>query len=57
MVEQVAPQFVLRQGKDITYIFNDAFALPTPGADAPKQRTKGKRKKGGLFGGRDKGDS
>lgn len=52
VVEQVAPQFVLRQGKDVTFIFNDAYAVPTPGADAPKERTK--RKKGlfgGLFGG------
>ncbi len=56
VVEQVAPQFVLRQGKDVTYIFNEGFVVPTPGADAPKPRTKGKKKKGGLFGGRDKGD-
>ncbi len=48
VVEQVAPQFVLRQGKDVTFIFNDAYAVPTPGADAPKQRPKRKK---GLFGG------
>jgi type IV secretion system protein VirB9 len=51
VVEQVAPQFVLRQGKDVTFIFNDAYAVPTPGAEAPKERPK--RKKGlfsGLFG-------
>ncbi len=48
VVEQVAPQFVLRQGKDVTFIFNDAYAAPTPGADAPKPRTK--KKKCGLFG-------
>jgi type IV secretion system protein VirB9 len=47
VVEQVAPQFVLRQGKDVTFIFNDAYAVPTPGADAPKQRAKPKK---GLFG-------
>lgn len=48
VVEQVAPQFVLRQGKDVTFIFNDAYSAPTPGADAPKPRPKRKK---GLFGG------
>jgi type IV secretion system protein VirB9 len=48
VVEQIAPQFVLRQGKEVTFIFNDAYAAPTPGPDAPKQREK--RKKRGLFG-------
>lgn len=47
VVEQVAPQFVLRHGKEVTFIFNDAYAAPTPGADAPKARAK---KKCGLFG-------
>lgn len=47
VVEQIAPQFVLRQGKDVTFIFNDAYAAPTPGAEAPRQRAK---KKCGLFG-------
>lgn len=49
VVEQIAPQFVLRSGKDVTFIFNDAYAAPTPGADAPKKREK--KKKRGLFGG------
>jgi type IV secretion system protein VirB9 len=48
VVEQVAPQFVLRQGKDVTFIFNDAYAAPTPGIDAPKPRAT--KKKCGLFG-------
>lgn len=48
VVEQVAPQFVLRQGKEVTFIFNDAYAPPTPGVDAPKERPKRKK---GLFGG------
>lgn len=48
VVEQVAPQFVLRSGKDVTFIFNDAYAAPTPGAEAPKKREK--KKKRGLFG-------
>lgn len=49
VVEQIAPQFVLRHGKEVTIIFNDAYAAPTPGADAPKQREK--KPKRGLFGG------
>lgn len=48
VVEQVAPQFVLRSGKDVTFIFNDAYKAPTPGIDAPKRREK--KKKRGLFG-------
>ena len=48
VVEQIAPQFVLRHGKEVTIIFNDAYAVPTPGADAPKQRAS--KKKCGLFG-------
>jgi type IV secretion system protein VirB9 len=47
VVEQVAPQFVLRHGKEVTIIFNDAYAAPTPGADAPRERPK---RKCGLFG-------
>ena len=48
VVEQIAPQFVLRHGKEVTIIFNDAYAVPTPGADAPKPRAS--KKKCGLFG-------
>ncbi|WP_295493523.1 TrbG/VirB9 family P-type conjugative transfer protein [Sphingorhabdus sp. EL138] len=48
VVEQIAPQFVLRHGTEVTIIFNDAYAVPTPGADAPKQRTT--KKKCGLLG-------
>lgn len=48
VVEQIAPQFVLRHGKEITIIFNDAYAAPTPGADAPRQRAT--KRKCGLFG-------
>lgn len=47
VVEQIAPQFVLRHGKEVTFIFNDSYAAPTPGVDAPKARAK---KKCGLFG-------
>lgn len=48
VVEQIAPQFVLRQGKEVTVIFNDTYTPPAPGADAPKQRAA--TKKCGLFG-------
>ena len=43
VVEQIAPQFVLRQGKEVTFIFNDAYTLPIPGADAPRQRAPDKK--------------
>jgi type IV secretion system protein VirB9 len=58
VVEQIAPQFVLRQGKDVTFISNDAYAAPTPGADAPRQRSKKKKRGllGGLFGDGSKGE-
>lgn len=48
VVEQIAPQFVLRDGKTVTIIFNDAYTTLTPGADAPKQRAT--KKKCGIFG-------
>lgn len=48
VVEQVAPQFVLRDGKTVTIIFNDAYTTLTLGADAPKQRAT--KKKCGIFG-------
>jgi type IV secretion system protein VirB9 len=51
VVEQIAPQFVLRHGKEVTVIFNDAYTTLTPGADAPRQRA---AKKCGLFGCRSK---
>lgn len=47
VVEQIAPQFVLRHGREVTIIFNDAYTTLSPGADAPRQRTP---KKCGLFG-------
>ncbi|OYY69334.1 MAG: hypothetical protein B7Y44_06695 [Sphingomonadales bacterium 28-55-16] len=48
VVEQIAPQFVLRDGKAVTIIFNDAYTTLTPGADAPRQRPT--KKKCGIFG-------
>ena len=58
VIEQIAPQFVLRQGAEITYIFNDAYVVPTPGVDAPKPRVKSKKSGlGSLFGKRPKGQA
>ena len=36
VVEQVAPRFVLRNGRDVTYVINDAWRDPKPGAGAPQ---------------------
>ncbi len=36
VVEQVAQRFVLRSGKDITYVINDAWREPMPGVLAPR---------------------
>lgn len=50
VVEQVAAGFILRQGKDVTRVYNDGYRTPVPGPDAPKPRTKSKGKRR-LFGG------
>lgn len=39
VVEQVASQFVLRSGTQVTQVFNDAMRPPEPGAAAPRERT------------------
>lgn len=44
VIDQVAPVFVLRQGPNVTRLYNDGFAPPTPGAQAPRERVKGKHK-------------
>ncbi len=50
VVEQVATQFVLRSGVQVTQVFNDALRQPQLGSAAPKEREiKHKR---GLFGAR-----
>ena len=36
VVEQVAPRFRLRNGKDVTTVINDAWRDPSPGAQAPR---------------------
>jgi type IV secretion system protein VirB9 len=38
VIEQVAAQFVLRQGKEVTRVFNDGFREPELGANAPRKR-------------------
>lgn len=38
VVEQIAAQFVLRSGAQVTQVFNDALRPPEPGAAAPRAR-------------------
>ena len=40
IVEQLAPRFVLRNGKEVTYVVNDAYREPTAGPDAPRPHDK-----------------
>lgn len=47
IVHQIAAEFILRNGKDVTRVFNDAHKEIDRGPDAPRPREK---KKGGLFG-------
>lgn len=47
VVHQVAAAFVLRNGREVTHIYNEAFADVDRGPDAPQPRRK---KKGGPFG-------
>lgn len=49
VVEQVAAQFALRSGREITKVYNDAMIAPEPGAGAPRARDPEKKKRGGLF--------
>lgn len=49
VVHQVARRFILRNGKNVTEIFNDGFVDVERGPDAPQPRG-GHKKKGGLFG-------
>ena len=36
VVEQTAPRFVLRNGKDVTVVINEAWRDPVPVAGSPK---------------------
>ncbi|WP_022678814.1 P-type conjugative transfer protein VirB9 [Sandarakinorhabdus limnophila] len=49
VVEQLAGQFVLRSGPQVTKVFNDALRAIEPGAAAPRPREARSRKRG-LFG-------
>lgn len=44
VVDRVAPLFILKQGREVTRLHNDAFTPPNLGADAPQRRPKSKRK-------------
>ena len=48
VVHQIAPAFILRNGREVTEIFNDGFTEVDRGPDAPLPRKR--KKKGGLFG-------
>ncbi len=48
IVEQLAPQFVLRAGEQVTRVFNDAMRVAEPGAAAPRPRDEPPKR--GLFG-------
>lgn len=49
VVEQMAPQFVLRSGQQVTRVYNEAARPAEPGAAAPRPRDT-KPRKHGLFG-------
>ncbi len=51
VVHQVAGEFVLRNGREVTFIFNEAFADVERGPGAPQPRRKKKGGPFGLFGG------
>ncbi len=53
VVEQVAAQFVLRAGTQVTQVYNDARRVPEPGAAAPRPREEPRKR--GLFGSRKSG--
>ena len=46
VVEQVAASFVLRNGTQVTQVFNDARRVPEPGAAAPRPRDVPAKKRG-----------
>jgi type IV secretion system protein VirB9 len=45
VVDRVAPVFILKQGREVTRLYNDAFAPPDLGAEAPRRRTSSKKKR------------
>jgi type IV secretion system protein VirB9 len=49
VVHQVAKRFILRNGRNVTEIFNDGFVEIERGPEAPQPRGGEKKKKGGFF--------
>jgi type IV secretion system protein VirB9 len=49
VIDRIARQFVLRQGKVVTNLYNDALKSATPGPEAPTQRDEPAKRRG-LFG-------
>ncbi|MEP6967187.1 MAG: TrbG/VirB9 family P-type conjugative transfer protein [Pseudomonadota bacterium] len=50
VVEQVAPRFALRNGKELTLVINDAWRDPLLTASAPRPHIPPPKKRRGLFG-------
>lgn len=46
LVHEVAEKFVLRNGSQVTYLYNEGYTAPEPGPEAPQPR---KKKSGFLF--------
>jgi type IV secretion system protein VirB9 len=44
VVDRVAATFVLKQGREVTRLFNDGFAPPVLGEDAPQRRAKSRKR-------------
>ena len=49
VVEQLAARFVLRNGSQVTQVYNDAMKVREPGAAAPRARDEAAKPKRGLF--------
>jgi type IV secretion system protein VirB9 len=45
VVDRVAPVFILKQGREVTRLYNDGFTAPDLGAEAPRRRTNAKKKR------------
>lgn len=50
VVEQLAPRFALRSGKEVTLVINDAWRDPLVGATAPTPHAPAVKRRHGLFG-------
>ena len=52
IVEQLSPRFVLRNGKEVTYVINDGWREPSAGPYAPRphdRKTEKQALKSGTF--------